>query len=236
MNKMTRYAIILGTILAVLTVLYFAIPYPHVNSLLYVFSYLFLAIAILAQLYPMYLFLYRSKTLKSKVYGLTILKVGFIYAGLQVLVTIIFAIMNAFFVPPVWLFFTLEVLVLAFAVIGFITLDTYKNQIEEIEHKTEQKVDFMDTFKSEVKVFTMTFSNQLLKKKFDSFVELVIYSDPVSSEEIVEIEDILSQKYYAFKSSYQNVAINEAEHQLDELINLVNQRNILCKQFKSKKH
>ena len=53
----------------VFTICYFVIPFPHKSTAVFVLMYIFTAIAIIAQLYPLYVTFFQSKRLNNVVYS-----------------------------------------------------------------------------------------------------------------------------------------------------------------------
>ena len=136
MKKITKnYLLIIAIILVVYSVLVFVIPFTKMNMATFVISYIASVIALLSQVYVAYIAFKGEDNLTSKVYGFPIIKLGYLYLGVQFALSILFYILGAFIDVPVWICIILYVLVLGLAAAGLITTSTYKETIENIENK-----------------------------------------------------------------------------------------------------
>ena len=103
MKNNIRVCLVIGLFLLIFTVCYFVIPYPYENNTVFTLGYIFAIIAFLAQIYTLYKGLMKDSSLKSKVYGLPLIRVGFIYLAVQVIITLLLNIINAFVYLPSWI-------------------------------------------------------------------------------------------------------------------------------------
>ena len=233
MKKITKnYLLIIAIILVVYSVLVFVIPFTKMNMATFVISYIASVIALLSQVYVAYIAFKGEDNLTSKVYGFPIIKLGYIYLGIQFALSILFYILGAFIDVPVWICIVLYVLVLGLAAVGLITTSTYKEAIEEIEVKKEDNKVFIKELRRDTLVYSSKIKDQTTKDLFDKFLDIVRYSDPVSNENLKEIENEINSKYEEIKVlvSHDNYLV--ANKEIENLIDLVNRRNLMCKEFK----
>lgn len=233
MKKITKnYLLIIAIILVVYSVLVFVIPFTKMNMATFVISYIASVIALLSQVYVAYIAFKGEDNLTSKVYGFPIIKLGYIYLGVQFALSILFYILGAFIDVPVWICIILYVLVLGLAAVGLITTSTYKEAIEEIEVKKEDNKVFIKELRRDTLVYSSKIKDQTTKDLFDKFLDIVRYSDPVSNENLKEIENEINSKYEEIKVlvSHDNYLV--ANKEIENLIDLVNRRNLMCKEFK----
>lgn len=226
----------------VFTICYFVIPFPHKSTAVFVLMYIFTAIAIIAQLYPLYVTFFQTKRLnnvvysadkykklKNVIYGLPLVKAGLTYLIIQLVLTLIVTVINCFVVIPVWIIIILLVLLLGYTAINFITKHTVKDTIEDLEEKTVVDVVFIENFRTECAAFLASFSYEPLYEKVRELKELVQYSDPVTHESLNEIEDEISTLFIQVKDNYYNSQFTLLERDLNKLISLVKERNVRCK-------
>ena len=233
MKKITKnYLLIIAIILVVYSVLVFVIPFTKMNMATFVISYIASAIALLSQVYVAYIAFKGEDNLTSKVYGFPIIKLGYIYLGVQFALSILFYILGAFIDVPVWICIVLYVLVLGLAAVGLITTSTYKEAIEEIEVKKEDNKGFIKELRRDTLVYSSKIKDQTTKELFDKFLDIVRYSDPVSNENLKEVEEEIKSKYEEIKVlvSHDNYLV--ANKEIENLIDLINRRNLMCKEFK----
>ena len=233
MKKITKnYLLIIAIILVVYSVLVFVIPFTKMNMATFVISYIASVIALLSQIYVAYIAFKGEDNLTSKVYGFPIIKLGYIYLGVQFALSILFYILGAFIDVPVWICIILYVLVLGLAAVGLITTSTYKEAIEEIEVTKEDNKVFVKELRRDTLVYSSKIKDQTTKDLFDKFLDIVRYSDPVSNENLKEIENEINRKYEEIKVlvSHDNYLV--ANKEIENLIDLINRRNLMCKEFK----
>ena len=233
MKKITKnYLLIIAIILVVYSVLVFVIPFTKMNMATFVISYIASVIALLSQIYVAYIAFKGEDNLTSKVYGFPIIKLGYIYLGVQFALSILFYILGAFIDVPVWICIVLYVLVLGLAAVGLITTSTYKEAIEEIEVTKEDNKVFVKELRRDTLVYSSKIKDQTTKDLFDKFLDIVRYSDPVSNENLKEVEEEIKSKYEEIKVlvSHDNYLV--ANKEIENLIDLINRRNLMCKEFK----
>ena len=233
MKKITKnYLLIIAIILVVYSVLVFVIPFTKMNMATFVISYIASVIALLSQVYVAYIAFKGEDNLTSKVYGFPIIKLGYIYLGVQFALSILFYILGAFIDVPVWICIILYVLVLGLAAVGLITTSTYKEAIEEIEVTKEDNKVFVKELRRDTLVYSSKIKDQTTKDLFDKFLDIVRYSDPVSNENLKEVEEEIKSKYEEIKVlvSHDNYLV--ANKEIENLIDLINRRNLMCKEFK----
>lgn len=232
MKNKLRFAIVLAILIILYTVCYFAIPYPHKDTTVFALTYVFAVVAFASQGYTFYVSFCKKDTLKSKVYGLPIFRVGIIYLAVALLTSIIITVANAFVAVPLWIAIILPVLLLGFAVIGCITTEAVKEEIERQDNKIVYDTHFIDNLKTEFKSLLVTFNYEPLKAKFNKLCDSISYSDPVSNESLILIEDEMDKNYILLKDALYNKDYVELEKQIDKLLLLVNERSARCKSSK----
>ena len=81
-------------------------------------------------------------------------------------------------------------------------------------------------------IYSYKIKGKETKELFDKFVDLVRYSDPVSNENLQDIENEIKSKYEEIKTLISQDNILLANKEIENLIDLVNRRNLMCKEFK----
>ena len=87
----------------------------------------------------------------------------------------------------------------------------------------------MNNFKVEVESLENKTSDEAFNKDIHKFVEKVKYSDPMSANELVDVENEISAKYSDLKESINSENLDDAKKQLAEINDLMDKRNRLCK-------
>lgn len=227
-----RLLISLFVIFVVFTILYFAIPIVYQNKVVYILECVFMYLAILVQIYPLYVSFVKPKELKSKFYGLPLVKIGLIYLGLVSLILVTLSIINWFVAVPLWVCIITNISVIGFAAFGFLMADTYKDYVLSSEKQEEINKIFIDDLKANARLLLNEFDYDPLKAKMKKLYDMVIYSDPISSVELVIIEDEITRKFNLLQEAYSYKEFNKLNYQIEELIVLLEERNLRCKNCK----
>lgn len=227
-----KYLIIVGILLVVYNVLVWAIPFKKIDTATFVISYVASMVAILVQPIIYSFALHNKETIKSKLYGWPILKVGYIYLALQMVITVLFYVLGAFIDMPSWISVIISVVVLSFAAVGIILTDTHRDEIEKMETNAPITRKFVQDLKNDAESFAKKITIEPIHSSLVSFADLVKYSDPVSNDTLIEIEDEIGRKYIEIKELIINDKLIEAKVQLDELYVLMEERNNRCKSSK----
>ena len=177
-NKL-RAVIVIAIAVVVFNVLAFVIPFAKGG--VFWISYGFGMLAILAQFFVIWLAFSKAETVKSKLYGLPILRIGVIYAVLQIILSIVFMATGIFI--PVWVPIIPYILILAFAAFGLIATDTVRDTIEAQDAKLNNRVSYMRGLTEQANgLASAPVEDSALKAALQELYEEIRYSDPTSSE------------------------------------------------------
>lgn len=229
-----KYCIVILILAVIYNVLVFAIPYPHKSNLVFWMSWAGGMLAIAVQPIIAYFGLKDSETLKSKIYGWPIIRNGYIYLGIQLAITVLFLIVGAFVVIPGWILPIIIVILIGFTVIGMFVADTYREEIEKMDAVAPISVKFINDLKVDSNMLSQRKTSEDIHRKLVEFAEEVKYSDPVSSESLAEIEDEINRKYIVMKDNVINNKRDGIIDEIDELLQLLNERNQRAKLAKKK--
>ncbi len=229
-----RYIIIVFIIAVIYNVLVFAIPFTHKSLFSFWLTWGFGLLCIVAQPFIGYFGFKDTKTYKSKVYGWPIVILGYVYLVVQLLLCLISFIVGAFVGIPFWIILVIQVIIVGLVLIGLIVNDTYKEEITKIENNLPITTKFISDLRVDSETVLKKIINQEIKTQFEKFVEEVRYSDPVSNDSLVEIEDKINKKYILLKDDLLNRVSDRAINDINDLIILLDERNKRVKQSKRK--
>lgn len=232
MKNKIRFIIALGIIALIFSLCYFIIPFNYVNLSVYITSYIFMMVAILAQLYTFYVAFYKEKNLKIKVYGIPLVRVSLIYLVVTFIITILVTIFNNFFNVPLWFVLIVNVIIVGLEVMSIIKVEFYKDALKENEAEAKAKQEFMKTLRDDIKAFNNEFKYEPLREKFAKLYELIIYTDPISTSIVEDIEDEINDNYSSLKSAYYDNDYEKVSYQIDKVISLVKERSIKIRSAK----
>lgn len=230
MDKKQKSVIAVYAIIFVIyNILFWVIPFPKCASA--IVMYIFTLVSIAASLYITHIAFSKGGDIKSKFYGFPVFKLGIIYTVLQLAMGFVICIINFFVTVPAWVAVVLSVLAAGFAAIGVITADNVRDAIEEHETETERVIEKVTYFKLDIESAVSMCTDTDLKKKLNVLAEEFRYSDPVSSDELKEIESIIDLKLIELKKTM-DCDVTEAKKIADQLSVLLTDRNRLCKALK----
>lgn len=223
------YFAIVAILAVMITVIAFVIPFEKKSYATFIMSYVGILISLAAQGYVAFLVFKKSSSLKSKIYGIPVIRVSIIYLMLQFVASIVICAINAFVYVPVFIPVVIFIVLGGFAAIGILITSAVKGFIEDVEKEEKQKTAFLNNFKIEVESLSNKSSDEALNKDIYKFIEKVKYSDPMSSDKLVDIENEINTKYMELKELVLNDDIENSKKALVEINDLMDKRNKICK-------
>lgn len=223
------YFAIMAIIAVMFSVLVFAIPFKWKSVATVWIAYIGVLVALAVQCYVGVLVFKKSSSLRSKVYGIPVIRVSIIYLILQLITSVVLIVANNFVAIPVFIPAVILVILTGLAAIGVLLTVGAKSIIEDIEKEEKAKTEFMNNFKIEVESLENKSSDEAFNKDIHKFVEKVKYSDPMSANELVDVESEISIKYRTLKDNILSDKLDDAKKDLIEINDLVDKRNRLCK-------
>jgi len=226
LKKRARELIVLMVILAVYNILVFVIPFKKTG--IFAISYVFAIIAIIAFAACYFIAFDRSKTLKSKFLNIPIFQVGFIYLAAQLFLSTLFMAWASFFAVNSRVAIGSCALLLAIAIVKTITIDIAREKMENIAFKQEINTSFIRSLHVDLDDLASRAATEPLRSSLVKLSEAVRFSDPVSSDALSGIEEKMKAIFDEVSEAVRE-GQNDVEAQIDELGNLLQQRNKMCK-------
>lgn len=185
-NKVRGY-IILAVLLVVFSVIAFVPPFEMTTT--FWIGYVFGVLAIAFQIYIFKASFEDGVDVKSKFYGFPIAKVGVIYLACQLLVSLVE--IGVATMLPVWIAVIFNVILTALAVVGCIAAETMRDEIVRQDEILKENVSNMRALQSLSASLVGLCQDENLKKTLQDLADEFKYSDPVSSEDTLDIENNL---------------------------------------------
>lgn len=182
-NEIRGY-IVDAILLIVFSVIAFAAPFAKTG--IFWMAYLFGVIAIAYQIYVFQISFNQGDDVKSKFYGFPIARVGVIYLTVQLVLSLIEMCLAA--IVPVWVAVIVNILPIAFALIGCIAAEVMRDEIVHQDIKIKTDVGNMRALQSQTASFVGMSQDAVVKKQLQDLADDFKYSDPVSSEATQEME------------------------------------------------
>lgn len=217
----TKGYVILGILFVVVSVIAFAVPLQKTAA--FWITYAFTAIAILAQIVIWNVALGREDTLKSKFLGLPVLHLGTLYLIVQLAA---FAVYLFIPVLPVWSAVVVCVALGGVFSVCMISADVGRNEIERVEDKIQKKAFYIRALQADVELLANVESDAKVKAELLRLAEKIRYSDPMSHEQVAELEAQIAEKVSDLKA-----AANKGEI-ITEIHLLLDERNRKIKMCK----
>ena len=221
-NKKLGYVILLIAFVIV-SVVAFALPTAKTTS--FWVAYIFTCIAFVAQVFIWNIGFKDNTPLRSKFLGIPVIRVGCIYLVFQL---IALAVLVAYPALPVWATIIINVLIVGISAICMITAEIGRDIVSNVEEKVQSKVSYIREIQTDIEIAAERESDSAIKQKLLKLAEKVRYSDPISSDELSELEKRISDKVKELNNADDKSAI------VDEIELLLLERNKKCKIYKNK--
>ena len=227
-KSVIRTVVVLAILFVVFTVIAFAAPFAH--TAVFWMSYGFFVVAVAAQGFTAHAAFAGQASLRSKFYGFPIVKVGFLYLVGQTALSLICMILAA--VAPARVVLILDVVALGAAVIGFISTDAMREEIQRQDTALKKDVSAMRALQSSVRMLVGQCDDPQTAADIRRLSEALQYSDPVSSDALTEIEAELASMVAELQKAVVDRAFDAARELCKKTAAMLEERNRLCKLHK----
>ena len=163
-NKTGIIATIIITValLAALSVITWAIPMPNKGTPAFITAYVCAMVLILAEGILTIVVLFRGEELNKKILGLPILYFGMVAVIMQLVLSTIFFIVNAFVRIPDWIIIVLEVLLILVVIIQVTIGFFFQQRVKEFKNGKEQ-TSFVNMLRAKIQIVVTNNSNKELQ-------------------------------------------------------------------------
>ena len=179
---------------------------------------------------------FERSDLRSRVFGVPIVLVGFGAIIFQVAFDIIIMVIGMFakFSETAWIFILIpEALFVVFVIITIIVRQAYRGLIQAIDKK-EIACNFVNELLVQIEMVCKTNPIPKLDKELNKLYETVRYSDPVSVKEVHDIENEINDAVELLKSEVSTGELEEAQKAIAKIATLATERNLRLKLVKRK--
>lgn len=220
-NNNTKGYMILGILFALVSII--ALVVSQMKTAAFWIAYAFTVIALAAQIGIWKVALGKEGTLKSKFLGFPVIHIGIIYLGVQL---VVFAVV--IFVPmlPIWSTIVLCTIIIGISAVCMIASEAGRDEIERVEIIAQKKIFYIRELQANVELLVDNEKNVEIKTALMRLLEKIRYSDPMSSEQLKDLEGRISAKVAEMKTATNITEI------IAELNSLLDERNKKCKILK----
>lgn len=217
----TKGYVLLGILFALVSIIAFAVPTAKTAT--FWIAYVFTAAAFAAQIGIWKTALGKEGTLKSKFLGFPIVHIGIVYAIIQVIAFAVFL-----FAPtlPTWSAIVVCPIIAGLSAVCMISTDAGRNEIERVEAKVQNKVFYVREMQADIELLADNESDAAVKTALTHLAEKIRFSDPMSNEQLADLENKISIKAAELKTASSKLEI------ITELNSLLDERNKKCKILK----
>ena len=210
--------VILGILFALVSIIAFAVPTAKTAT--FWIAYVFTAAAFAVQIGIWKSALGKEENLKSKFLGFPVVHIGVVYAVIQVIAFAVFM-----FVPtlPAWSAIVVCSAIAGVSAVCMISADAGRNEIERVEAKVQKKVFYIRERQADIELLADNESDAAVKTALTQLAEKIRFSDPMSNEQLADLENKISTKVAELKTVSNKVEI------ITELNSLLDERNKKCK-------
>lgn len=226
MNKNMIRGLIAAVIgLAVYHAIAFLIPFE--KSAAFWIGYVFGLLAILLQI-PAACYAFRQGSgVRSKFYGFPVARIAAVYLCVQLVLSILAMALGQWI--PGWIPAVLFILILGAAGLGFIGTDAMRSEIQRQDGKIRADVSKMKAIRSLAASLPARCEDPSLRRAVEKFSEELRYSDPVSSEALVNVETELEGLTEELQKAILDRDISGAGGLVKQAEAVLAERNRLCK-------
>ena len=230
-KRITVYGIIWAICLGIFNVISFVTPneingVSKFNGSFWV-GYIFITVAFIGQLVSAIIAL-NEKNVNKLFYKLSLISVS--YGGL-IATLIVGGIFMAVKPLPYWLGIIICAVILGFTAIAVIKADVASELVGGIDEKIKEKTLFIKALTIDADALVKCASNDL-KKEALTVYDAIRYSDPMSSDALISIENQIKNDFIEFSEAIHTEDVDLATETAKGLLELINSRNQQCKLLK----
>lgn len=191
-------------------------------------GYVFISLAFIGQLICAHL-AFKADNLQKLFYGIPLITVS--YTGL-IIMLIVGALTMVIPNLPTWVGIIVCFIVLAFTAIAVISAKATGSFVSDIDERIGTNTELIKELTNEAQNLVNRANAPILKKQCRKVYEVLQYSDPVSNDELADIEHQIKEEFDVLADAVMADDLNLTESSVKELLSLVEERNNKCKLMK----
>ena len=223
MKKNTvRGMILLAVVAAVFSLIAFVLPVE--KTAVFWIAY---GCGLFAILFQLYIFkISFDGDAKSRFYGFPIARVGVYYLAAQLIFSIAEIALAS--IIPLWVAVIVNALLLALAVIGCVTTDAMRDEIIRQDVQLKKDVSRMRELQSMAASMLAQCTDEDMKQTVKKIADELRFSDPVSSNATVELEEELKNQMADIQQAVADGDASSAKMLCEKLLSSLAERNRIC--------
>ncbi len=183
-KQLLRSLVITALLLVVYNLLVFVIPFERETNFWITYGF---TLACFAEVYAsVYVASIHPRNAKSRYYGFPIMRIGFMYAGVQLVLSVIFMALGEWL--PWELVLLVQAVALVAAALGLIATDAIADNIQEQDDKLKKNVALMRSVQTKIHQMVVFCEDPEAAAAVKALADEFRYSDPVSSPATAEAD------------------------------------------------
>ena len=227
-NGIITTIVITAVVLILLNVCTFVIPFNKIDMAVHFTVYGCAEFVILAEMILTLTQMFGGNDSNQKIISLPITFFGYVIAAVQILVTVIFYLANAFVEIPAWEVIIVECILIGFGIDQIAKGFLFKAKNLEY-HENVANTKFMDEFRARLKALSGINKNENIEKVLMDLLDIALGSDPVTNDKTIDSESELLSLLQGLDDAIKNGSEDEARDIIEKTKNALLERNVLCK-------
>lgn len=220
-------------VFAILLVLYILIAFlvPFAKTATFWVSVVFTVVAFAVAAAAFYIAFIKTPDAKSKFYGFPIARIGVIYAIVQIVASFVFMALATFVAEwPVWPAILVYAVALGITLIGLIAADAVVEEVQRQDVQLKKDVYLMRSLQSKLNQMTSQCDgNPDAADAVKKFAEELRFSDPVSSDALIDVERDLAAAVDELQAAVTDGDSAAVKQLCRKGLGILSERNRLCK-------
>ena len=169
-----------------------------------------------------------TKSIESKIKNSSIVWVAWEYFVLQIVIGFIELLQPIYYRNSL----IINIILFGINIILISIVVTEKKEIDKVESKIKEKVFFIKLLQDNIEDIKDMTNNETINNKLTDLLETIRYSDPMSSNRLIEIENNIEIKVEELKDNIKEGQIEKIEDIISQIKTLLTQRNRKAKMYK----
>ncbi len=223
MKRIRLLVLILGILLLVsdnLSFIFRNLNYP--NNDMFICVMIFMNVGLIANI--IFLLVTTKKDRDGFIYGYSLYLISSGYVSIESVIAHVFMYANTDIKIAYYVQGTILVTYLIYVVMVLIGIIYHRQERDYVD----KKVNYIKEISSKNSLILNMIDDSNFKQKFETFVEKVTYSDPMSPDSALELEQRIVNYLDVLKTKVENKDYVEANNLLVNVTNLLDERNKIC--------
>lgn len=209
----------------VFSIIAFAVPFSRESG--FWIAYLFGMIALGAQFYFFRSAFKGNEPVKSRIYGFPIARIGVIYLGVQLMLSVVQMLLAD--EMPYWVTLIIDAIVFVLAMAGCIATEAARSEVVRLDANVVRNTTTMESLQLSARSIARLCPEGPLQVRVQQISETLRFSDPVSSERTSDIENSLTSAMNLLRTAIEHQDQSRAFEYADSILQLIQERNDLCR-------